>query len=58
MLAAAEQAATALTMNYPSRPDIYTDRRSAIQAFLSGLTSSEAAAIIKQRPPDTFYAIA
>ncbi|XP_075530854.1 uncharacterized protein LOC142563956 [Dermacentor variabilis] len=48
----------ALAMNDPSRPYIYTDSRSAIRAFLSGLISKEAAAIIKQRPPDAVHTIA
>lgn len=42
----AEQIAIAIAMKDPSRPNVFTDSRSAARAFASGSISREAAAIL------------
>lgn len=49
----AEQVAVALALCDPGRTHIFTDSRSAAMAFLAGLVSAEAAAVLRTRKPGT-----
>lgn len=55
--AIAEQVAIALAMADPSRPNIYSDSRTAVRAFLKGTIAKEAARIINNRSADDYHYI-